>query len=78
MILQLSFDLNLNTHFQKPENIGFDGKGIVKLFDFGLAKEVRKEDESSNGTYKLTPNTGSLRYMVSTGSNTCFVVHISI
>mmetsp|Transcript_18777 Transcript_18777/g.30765 ORF Transcript_18777/g.30765 Transcript_18777/m.30765 type:complete len:717 (-) Transcript_18777:78-2228(-) len=47
----------------KPENIGFDANGVVKLFDFGLAKEVRKEDESSNGTYKLTPNTGSLRYM---------------
>jgi len=47
----------------KPENIGFDSKGVVKLFDFGLAKEVRKEDESPNGTYKLTPDTGSLRYM---------------
>ena len=49
--------------FQKPENIGFDNKGVVKLFDFGLAKEVRKEDESPNGTYKLTADTGSLRYM---------------
>eukprot|EP00984_Skeletonema_dohrnii_P015163 scaffold6495_cov109-Skeletonema_dohrnii-CCMP3373.AAC.3 len=38
-------------------------KGVVKLFDFGLAKEVRKEDASPNGTYKLTPDTGSLRYM---------------
>jgi len=47
----------------KPENIGFDSKGVVKLFDFGLAKEVRKEDASPNGTYKLTPDTGSLRYM---------------
>jgi len=47
----------------KPENIGFDSRGVVKLFDFGLAKEVRKEDASPNGTYKLTPDTGSLRYM---------------
>mmetsp|Transcript_21865 Transcript_21865/g.45732 ORF Transcript_21865/g.45732 Transcript_21865/m.45732 type:complete len:1062 (+) Transcript_21865:430-3615(+) len=47
----------------KPENIGFDSRGVVKLFDFGLAKEVYKEDESASGTYKLTANTGSLRYM---------------
>ena len=74
-----SFDLHTCTHtFQKPENIGFDANGVVKLFDFGLAKEVRKEDESSNGTYKLTPNTGSLRYMVS-ARNTCFCfVHFGI
>jgi serine/threonine protein kinase len=49
--------------FKKPENIGFSAAGVVKLFDFGLAKEVRKEDESPNGTYKLTADTGSLRYM---------------
>jgi len=47
----------------KPENVGFDSRGVVKLFDFGLAKEVHKEDECANGTYKLTANTGSLRYM---------------
>lgn len=47
----------------KPENIGFDARGVVKLFDFGLSKELHEEDELSNGTYKLTANTGSLRYM---------------
>ena len=47
----------------KPENIGFDSHGIVKLFDFGLAKQVNEEDMCANGTYKLTPNTGSIRYM---------------
>ena len=35
----------------------------MKLFDFGLSKELHKEDENANGTYKLTSNTGSLRYM---------------
>ncbi|KAL7546459.1 hypothetical protein ACHAWF_009791 [Thalassiosira exigua] len=53
----------------KPENVGFDGRGQVKLFDFGLAKEVREEDECANGTYKLTPNTGSIRYMAPENGN---------
>jgi serine/threonine protein kinase len=47
----------------KPDNVGFDGQGIVKLFDFGLAREIYDEEDTENGTYKLTYNTGSLRYM---------------
>jgi serine/threonine protein kinase len=47
----------------KPDNVGFDGRGIVKLFDFGLAREIYAEEDTGNGTYKLTYNTGSLRYM---------------
>lgn len=47
----------------KPENIGFDRDGQVKIFDFGLAKRLLPDDKTSNGTYKLTGNTGSLRYM---------------
>ena len=46
-----------------PDNVGFDNQGKVKLFDFGLAREVHDNDNCGNGTYKLTPNTGSLRYM---------------
>jgi serine/threonine protein kinase len=49
----------------KPDNIGFDHRGEVKLFDFGLAKEL--DDSilagSSSDFYELTGNTGSLRYM---------------
>ncbi|KAI2506687.1 protein tyrosine kinase [Fragilaria crotonensis] len=45
----------------KPDNIGFDVNGTLKLFDFGLAKELRQKH--LDGTYKLTGNTGSRRYM---------------
>lgn len=49
----------------KPDNIGFDIQGTVKLFDFGLAKEL--DDSFKSGAcpecYELTGNTGSMRYM---------------
>jgi serine/threonine protein kinase len=44
----------------KPENVGFDIRGDVKLFDFGLSCEFPKDKE---GPYKLTGTTGSLLYM---------------
>ena len=47
----------------KPDNIGFDVRGDVKLFDFGLAKEIDQEKKLSDGTYNLTADTGSPRYM---------------
>ena len=65
----------------KPDNIGFSlHQGIVKLFDFGLAKYLKEDDliihqQASSSSqhnhhqgmdvslYKLTGNTGSLRYM---------------
>lgn len=48
----------------KPDNIGFDGEGMLKIFDFGLAKrwDTVQLDHNGNG-YMLTGNTGSLRYM---------------
>lgn len=49
--------------FQKPENIGFDPQGILKLFDFGLAKRLDHAEKVGDGHYHLTGNTGSLRYM---------------
>lgn len=47
----------------KPENIGFDCRGDIKLFDFGLAKELNDDLKSSDGLYNLTGDTGSPRYM---------------
>lgn len=49
----------------KPDNIGFDIRGDVKLFDFGLAKELDEslKSEGCSELYELSGNTGSLRYM---------------
>jgi serine/threonine protein kinase len=47
----------------KPDNVGVDSNGMVKLFDFGLAKELKEFRRADDGTYQLTSNTGSRRYM---------------
>lgn len=47
----------------KPDNIGFDVRGDVKIFDFGLAREFPKKELMTNGTYQMSGKTGSLRYM---------------
>jgi len=48
----------------KPDNIGFDIRDDVKIFDFGLAKELSENLRYKNtNTYKLTGETGSPRYM---------------
>jgi serine/threonine protein kinase len=36
---------------------------VLKIFDFGLAKELKDCDKTSNGLYKLTGFTGAVRYM---------------
>jgi len=47
----------------KPENVGFNIRDDIVLFDFGLARETNKAEKVSNTTWKLTGETGSLRYM---------------
>lgn len=48
----------------KPDNIGFDIRGDVKIFDFGLAKELNEMYHvRGTTTYKLTKRCGSPRYM---------------
>ena len=48
----------------KPDNIGFDEDGTIKLFDFGLAKELKSKHRLETGKYRMTGSTGSRRYMV--------------
>ena len=40
----------------------------VKIFDFGLAKELDESKILEDGTYNLTGDTGSLRYMAPEGT----------
>jgi len=47
----------------KPDNVGFNSDGELKMFDFGLAKRVTNADRTDDELYSLTGNTGSLRYM---------------
>lgn len=47
----------------KPDNVGFDATGCLKVFDFGLAKRLSTMEMDVDGNYLLTGNTGSLRYM---------------
>jgi serine/threonine protein kinase len=50
----------------KPNNIGFDVRGDAKLFDFGLATEF-DADRTQGGTFKMTGDTGTIRYMAPEG-----------
>lgn len=52
---------------QKPDNVGFSKDGTLKMFDFGLAKEEKSMDGDDYGTYKMTGQTGSRRYMAPEG-----------
>eukprot|EP00536_Pseudo-nitzschia_multiseries_P005103 jgi/Psemu1/189809/e_gw1.93.84.1 len=48
----------------KPQNIGFDVRGDVKVFDFGLMKSLDEHLKSRDGDgYRLTGFTGSIPYM---------------
>ena len=51
----------------KPDNIGFDVRGDVKIFDFGLSRQLPNCADgaaaSPGATYKMTGDTGSPRYM---------------
>ena len=61
---------NSNTHIVfrnlKPENVGFNVRDDIVLFGFGLAREVPSDDNEkgdTDGTWKMTGETGTLRYM---------------
>jgi serine/threonine protein kinase len=46
----------------KPGNVGFDEKGNLQIFDFGLAVELPHSDDPHQ-LYNLAGNTGTARYM---------------
>lgn len=48
----------------KPENVGFDIRGDVKVFDLGLCKSLSPSLKAKEGYgYRLTGRAGSLPYM---------------
>jgi serine/threonine protein kinase len=51
----------------KPNNVGFDVRGDIKIFDFGLAVEFDPAKAKQNGKYRLTGDTGTIRYMAPEG-----------
>lgn len=66
--IQHLHSLNIIFRDLKPDNVGFDFEGKVKIFDFGLAKELDpKQRCSSTATetalYNMSGGTGSRRFM---------------
>ncbi len=55
----------------KPDNIGFDSMGSIKLIDFGLSRIVSKKLLPVNSSYAMTGLVGSYRYMAPEAS-CCF------
>jgi len=47
----------------KPDNIGFDIRDVVKIFDFGLAREIDQNEKMGDKLFVMSGDTGSLRYM---------------
>jgi serine/threonine protein kinase len=60
--------LNIIYRDMKAENLGFDVRGDVKLFDFGLAKKLHDNEKDKDGNFKLTGYTGSPMYMAPEGT----------
>lgn len=61
--LQYLHDNNIVYRDLKPENIGFDFNGDLRLFDFGLVRELQQKVRTTECTFLLTGGTGDPPYM---------------
>jgi serine/threonine protein kinase len=57
-VMQYLHSLGIVFRDLKPDNIGFDKNGTLKIFDFGMAKELKSIYRTDDGKYKLTGNCG--------------------
>ena len=67
-VLEYLHSMNVVFRDLKPDNVGFDKNGTLKLFDFGLAKELKPSAACDCENYKMTGHTGSRRYMAPEGT----------
>jgi serine/threonine protein kinase len=65
IISDMHFSRNSSILFRdlKPENVARNHHGAFQLLDFGLAKEMKTEARVSDGLYRLTGLTGTVRVM---------------
>jgi serine/threonine protein kinase len=63
--------------FHFYSNVGFDVRGDAKLFDFGLATEF-DADKEKDQPFKLTGDTGTLRYMAPEGKRCCSSLGVAV
>lgn len=49
--------------FYTLQNIGFDIRGDLKLFDFGLAKELKPSEKEGQDQFHTSGLAGTRRYM---------------
>ena len=63
-VLEYMHGLNLVYRDLKPNNIGFDPNGNLKVFDFGLARPLPKtKDSKRSDVFKMSGKAGTVRYM---------------
>lgn len=58
-----AFYLTLPCCFLQPDNVGFDEQGKVKIFDFGLSRELPEMCTNVNDVYEMSGKMGTIRYM---------------
>jgi len=61
--LQYLHSKNILFRDLKPNNVGFDTYGVVKIFDFGLCREMPEACTNVNDVFKMSGRIGTLRYM---------------